>query len=107
MGEFKAEPDLSGYAKLSGADFQGKVNIYDSLKVLYGINAASLTINEIRRSPKGYLKINNNQSSPNMAYSTDGEIANIGYKEDFTFTLEDGSKVTKSIRVLNTTIPET
>lgn len=42
-----------------------------------------------------------------MTYSTNGELANIGYKEDFTFTLEDGSKVTKSIRVLNTTIPET
>lgn len=107
MGEFKAEPDLSGYAKLSGADFQGEVNIYDSLRVLYNINAASLTIKQVSRSPKGYLNINNNQSSPNKTYSTDGEIADIGYKEDFTFTLEDGSKVTKSIRVLNTTISET
>lgn len=107
IGEFKAEPDLSGYAKLSGADFQGRVNINDNLKVLYHISAASFAINEIRRSPKGYLNINNNQSSPNMTYSTNGELANIGYKEDFTFTLEDGSKVTKSIRVLNTTIPET
>lgn len=42
-----------------------------------------------------------------MTYSTNGELANIGHKEDFTFTLEDGSKVTKSIRVLNTTIPKT
>lgn len=45
MGEFKAEPDLSGYAKLT----------------------------------------------------------DIGSEESFVFTLEDGSKVTKSIRVVSTT----
>ena len=45
VGEFKAEPDLSGYAKLT----------------------------------------------------------DIGTKEDFVFTLEDGSTVTKSIRVISTT----
>ena len=32
-----------------------------------------------------------------------GYAAGIGTPEDFTFTLEDGSTVTKSIRVISTT----
>lgn len=103
VGEFSAEPDLSGYAKLSGADFQGRVNIYDSLKVLYGINANFIKIDQIKSSMKGYLHIDNNQSSSTKTYTTDGGLAEIGPEESFVFTLEDGSTVTKSIRVVNTT----
>lgn len=107
IGEFKAEPDLSGYAKLSGADFQGRVRIYNSLEILNNINASTLHIGSVEQSSKGYLRCNANMS-PTKTYTTDGELADIGTEEDLTFTLEDGSTVTKKIRVLSsTTIPAT
>lgn len=43
------------------------------------------------------------QSSADRAFATDGSIQPIGTEEPFTFTLEDGSTVTKLIRVLSTT----
>ena len=36
------------------------------------------------------------------AYVSNGDLADIGTTEDFLFTLEDGSTVTKSIRVIST-----
>nr|UWI35743.1 MAG: hypothetical protein [Bacteriophage sp.] len=48
------------------------------------------------------------EPSPTKAYVTDGSLANIGTEEDLIFTLEDGSTVTKKIRVLSsTTTPAT
>ena len=44
-----------------------------------------------------------NEASEHNCYSSDGGLADIGSKESFVFTLEDGSKVTKSIRVVSTT----
>ena len=41
--------------------------------------------------------------SYNKTYNTAGGITDVGTKEDFVFTLEDGSTVTKSIRVISTT----
>lgn len=35
--------------------------------------------------------------------SSNGTVENAGIPEDFVFTLEDGSTVTKSIRVISTT----
>lgn len=94
VGEFQAEPDLSNYAKLSGASFTGAIVSQDWLKVIGGIQ------------PNGnrYLPIRDNRyNKSNYTYAGDGTIANIGTPEDFTFTLEDGSTVTKSIRVISTT----
>lgn len=92
VGEFKAEPDLSGYAKLSGATFTGTVNT-DKFRV------KSL----FRTDNKYYLKSAEGIMDNRHAYITNGGLADIGNSENFTFTLEDGSTVTKSIRVLNTT----
>lgn len=93
VGEFQAKPDLSGYAKLSGATFTGAIVIYDFLKVIGGIQP-----NDNR-----YLPIRDNRyNKPNYTYAGDGTIANIGQEEPFVFTLEDGSQVTKSIRVVST-----
>ena len=41
--------------------------------------------------------------STNKTYNTAGSITDVGTQEDFVFTLEDGSTVTKSIRVISTT----
>lgn len=94
MGEFQAKPNLSDYARLSGASFTGAVAIYDWLKVVGGIQP-----NDNR-----YLPIRDNRyNKSNYTFAGDGTIADIGTPEDFVFTLEDGSTVTKSIRVISTT----
>lgn len=91
VGEFKAEPDLSGYAKLSGATFTGDIHLNGNW------------------FPYGYVIPSNNKyfyaeiGDPKKAYVSNGDLADIGDTENFTFTLEDGSTVTKSIRVISTT----
>lgn len=103
IGEFKAEPDLSGYAKLSGAAFTGNVSV-DSLfaadlNYLNIVNIKYLGDNDGRTNLTTYIGANR---SATKTYSTDGGLAEIGAEEPFVFTLEDGSKVTKSIRVVST-----
>lgn len=94
MGEFQAEPDLRNYAKLSGANFTGPVIVGNWLGVTSGIGGLN----------GKYLPINTEiYHRPYYTFAGDGSIANIGLPEKFTFTLEDGSKVTKSIRVISTT----
>ena len=91
VGEFKAEPDLSGYAKLTGATFTGDVYLNRNW------------------FPYGYVMPSNNKyfwselNDSRKAYVSNGDLADIGTLEDFLFTLEDGSTVTKSIRVISTT----
>lgn len=98
VGEFQAEPDLSGYAKLSGAIFTGDIKSYDCrmqnlIPEYVGMNARG-----------NYLRARDgNQFKDNLVYNTQGTIYNIGSQEDFIFTLEDGSTVIKSIRVVSTT----
>lgn len=100
IGQFHADPDLSGYAKLSGATFTGDSHFENNLsadKVLYVISLGKYGSNF-------YLKSSvQNDVSRTKAYVTDGSIADIGSSESFIFTLEDGTKVTKNIRVISTT----
>nr|DAT99910.1 MAG TPA: Head fiber protein [Crassvirales sp.] len=77
VGEFKAEPDLSSYAKLNE-------NVQFSNIIADRLEASSAKSN-------------------NIVFATDGSKAAIGGPEDFVFTLEDGTKVTKTIRVTATT----
>lgn len=99
MGEFKAEPDLSGYAKLDRRNvFTSSIIIGQDIRIGWGIATNFLKPYDTNR----YLRIENNPS-PTKTYVTDGTIAEIGTEEDFVFTLEDGSKVTKSIRVVSST----
>lgn len=86
VGEFQAEPDLSGYAKLNGAVFTGNVKFSTISPNRFGV----------------YL-LSGNGGAPSQTYATNGSLLNVGDKEDFVFTLEDGSTVTKSIRVISTT----
>lgn len=101
MVNFKAEPDLSGYAKLSGAWFEGDVSVSGFFDA-YNMSTSFLTYNFAGK----YLQLNTGipeDVSPTKTYTTDGNLAEIGQEESFIFTLEDGSKVTKSIRVVSTT----
>lgn len=44
-----------------------------------------------------------NNANKTIAVGTQGTFLNVGSEESFIFTLEDGSTVTKSIRVISTT----
>nr|DAQ78734.1 MAG TPA: hypothetical protein [Caudoviricetes sp.] len=57
-----------------------------------------------KRDRFGYLtaEIASNRSAT-KSYTTDGNTVDVGSEEPFIFTLEDGSTVTKSIRVISTT----
>ena len=93
IGEFQAEPDLSGYAKLSGAHFTGDVRVgtlYCSDVGKYGGNTY-------------FYAYNSKDRDVNNVYNTLGGYIKVGSIEPFIFTLEDGSTVTKSIRVISTT----
>ena len=92
IGEFQAEPDLSGYAKLSGATFTGPLT-----SIQFRVDRLWKTYS------KYYLRAGEGIVDDIHAYVTSGKAENIGTPEDFTFTLEDGSTVTKSIRVISTT----
>nr|DAH40527.1 MAG TPA: hypothetical protein [Caudoviricetes sp.] len=104
VGEFKTEPDLSGYAKLDSRNvFNNSIIVGQDVRVGWGISTNFLKPYIANR----YLCIESN-GSPTKAYVTDGGLAEIGTEEDLTFTLEDGSTVTKKIRVLSsTTTPAT
>ena len=101
IGEFQAEPDLSGYAKLSGATFENYINVNGSFNAdIARINYLTYNLHD------KYLELLteiDEDISPTKTYTTDGNLAEIGQEESFIFTLEDGSKVTKSIRVVSTT----
>lgn len=93
IGEFKAEPDLSGYAKLNGNnDFTGQVLVNQ------------FRVKELWKTySRYYIRAAEGIRDDIHTYVTSGNLANIGSEESFIFTLEDGSIVTKSIRVVNTT----
>lgn len=101
MGEFSATPDLSGYAKLDSTNIFRNNNVF---AVGYTTQIDTLKCAGITKSNDVYLydkddKYRNNHT----VYNNDGKKASIGLEESFVFTLEDGSKVTKSIRVVSTT----
>lgn len=92
MGEFQAQPNLNGYARLDGANFTGSVTIAGGLNVGGIVTDAGKQISLTRKNGKN-----------TETYATNGSVANIGSEEQFVFTLEDGSTVTKSIRIISTT----
>lgn len=104
IGEFKAEPDLSQYAKLDGGNVFNDTNTFRrDVRIGQGISTNVIKPYSTNR----YLCIEHNPS-PTKAYVTDGGLADIGTEENLIFTLEDGSTVTKKIRVLSsTTTPAT
>lgn len=104
VGEFKADPDLSGYAKLSGAKFTGYVNIGNIVLQTYDIfvpRGLTFTQNNAGISFPKVAAANN--ANKTIAVGTQNNFLDVGLTEDFIFTLEDGTTVTKSIRVISTT----
>lgn len=97
IGEFQAEPDLSGYAKLSGAKFTGEINV----PAIRGKNV--LLNGTYKYGLNNFMVSENNLLSNNKFLASNGSIQDAGISENFIFTLEDGSTVTKSIRVISTT----
>ena len=95
IGEFQAEPDLSGYAKLDNNNNFTETNSFQG----------GLSTNYLYKSTNGYLKsaVGSEAVATNLAYTTNGNTVDVGKEESFVFTLEDGSTVTKSIRVISTT----
>ena len=105
IGEFQAEPDLSNYAKLSGATFRGEVTFNGRVNTNDVFSISQLHCGNIYRHHGAmYLRSAYKEDiSSNKTYNTAGDITDVGTQEDFVFTLEDGSTVTKSIRVISTT----
>lgn len=103
VGEFKAEPDLNNYARTDiRTTFNDYVTVKKDFVVQWGFYAGN--IRPIGNKYFYVISVN----SPTKAFATDGSLADIGPEESFVFTLEDGSKVTKKIRVLSsTTTPAT
>lgn len=87
VGEFKAEPDLSDYAKF-----------YEDVTFRY-IEGSSADITKLYT----YNLYSKEAKRDNKVFGADGNLVDIGASEDFIFTLEDGTKVTKTIRVTATT----
>lgn len=77
VGEFNATPDLSGYAKLNSSPTFAQVTCY------------AIT----SKTPGAGVPV----------FGQKGNSVDVGSEESFVFTLEDGSKITKSIRVMDTT----
>lgn len=98
VGEFQAEPNLSGYAKLDTNVSFAKIETTARTGYALYVRGFGYIID---------LKVDSlsslNDKDGNRVFATNGKHASIGTEEDFTFTLEDGSTVTKSIRVISTT----
>ena len=105
MGEFQAQPSLSKYARLDEYNIFNGDNYFNGIVAIAG----QFMIDRIKSQNSIYLcAYDKNDQSSTKTYVTNGELANIGTEEALTFTLEDGSTVTKKIRVLsNTTTPAT
>lgn len=98
VGEFQAKPDLSGYAKLRDNVTFNTINLLGhSGDVISAVGNCYLSRIEVDK----LYALNNRHNF--IAFTTDGTTANVGIPENFVFTLEDGTKVTKSIRVVSTT----
>ena len=103
IGQFQAEPDLSGYAKLSGATFTGPITINNTGRISKFMGPTYIEYPSFR-SLQSYLVAKDLVNRTNTkVYTGNGTMADIGSEESFVFTLEDGSTVTKSIRVVSTT----
>lgn len=100
MGEFNAAPDLSGYAKLNSSPIFFKVtcNAGGSNRALDVAGQSYLEYLTVRDGIRG-----GNPGPGTPVFGKKGNTVDVGSEESFIFTLEDGSKVTKSIRVVSTT----
>lgn len=93
--------DLSNYANLKGTNVFSGNNTFTAGG---NVQISFLKCDNIRKTNKGYLfDLDDTSRNNHTTYTNDGGKADIGTEESFVFTLEDGSTVTKSIRVVSTT----
>lgn len=99
VGQFQAEPDLSNYARLDkfnvfkGANFKGYVTLSD----------AWFPVGVVMSNNDTFFRAGGVVDGSRKVFFADGSVSDVGTPEDLIFTLEDGSTVTKSIRVISTT----
>lgn len=99
VGEFQPEPDLNNYARLDkfnvfkGANFKGYVTLSEPW----------CPIGVVVSNNGTFFRAGGVVDSSRKVFFADGSVSDVGIPENFVFTLEDGTKVTKSIRVINTT----
>lgn len=100
MGEFNAAPDLSNYAKLNSSPtfFKVTCNAGGGNQALRVGGQAYIEYPTVRNIIKC-----ENPGPGTPVFGQKGNSVDVGSEESFVFTLEDGSKVTKSIRVVSTT----
>lgn len=94
------QTSLSKYARLDEYNIFNGDNYFNKILAVSG----QFMVDDIKSQNSIYLRAyDKNDQSSTKTYVTNGELANIGTEEHFVFTLEDGSKVTKSIRVVSST----
>lgn len=127
LGDVKVKVDMQGYAKLNSDNTFAGYNNFDQVYINrielgtyglieQGVNNGIFHIGDVNASCiyTDNIEINNGdveyyiraswvEDGSKKAFMTDGSFGDMGSQEDFIFTLEDGSTVTKSIRVLSTT----
>lgn len=127
LGDVKVKVDMQGYAKLNSDNTFAGYNNFDQVYINrielgtyglieQGVNNGIFHIGDVNASRiyTDNIEINNGdveyyiraswvEDGSKKAFMTDGSFGDMGSQEDFIFTLEDGSTVTKSIRVLSTT----
>ena len=83
VGQFQAEPDLSGYAKLSGAQFRGsvyfmeRVNFYSNVKINSGsLYDSVLEGCRVMKTGDGYLNAvgEYNVNDPRLVFAANGSL---------------------------------
>lgn len=133
LGDVKVKVDMADCAKLNSVNvfaknnqflkdvyFIGNVTCRKNINVNNSINLSDSGI-DFHNNSRLYVYGNGSDYAPicfdnnvikyifvsssltDSAFIADGSLGRIGDSEDFVFTLEDGSTVTKSIRVLSTT----
>lgn len=128
LGDVKVKVDMQGYAKLNGNNTFNGYNDFDQVsinrielgaygRIEQGVGDGNFSIGNVSASRiytdnieiqyddniQYYIRASWVKDGSKKAFMTDGSFGDMGSQEDFIFTLEDGSTVTKSIRVLSTT----
>ena len=108
------DPQLNNFARLDKDNEYLNINntflqgaqVFDCAATITTANITDAFIENIYPAydDEKYLKVGGlPDQSPTKVFATNGDLTEIGTEEDLIFTLEDGSTVTKKIRVLSTT----
>ncbi len=101
VGEFKADPDLSNYAKLNK-----NINVFSGIGQFYGIEAVlKCKLRYIEKYNNVYLQAyDSKDASPNIAYVTDGSLFDLNTKLNVSDYQTDKTNLDAAIENVNTAI---